>query len=165
MVVMKVIYVGNPVLRLVSEEIEVFDAELKDFVQELVKTMYTEDGVGLAAPQIGVSRRVFVYDAGFGIQIVINPEFLWLSEEKVKMEEGCLSVPGIYADVLRPARVKLRYRDLEGNHHEEELEGYPARIVQHEADHLDGVLFIDHLAPARRALLKPRLSQIMKENA
>jgi peptide deformylase len=160
---MKVIYIGNPLLRLVSKKIEVFDEKLREFVEELSKAMYVEDGVGLAAPQVGVSKRIFVYDAGEGIRVVINPEFLWKSEETVQMEEGCLSVPGIYADLFRPSRVGLRYQDVEGNFHEEELSGYAARIVQHEADHLDGVLFVDHLSVAKRALLKSKLNQIMRE--
>ena len=159
----KVIYIGNPLLRLVSKKIEVFDEKLREFVEELSKAMYVEDGVGLAAPQVGVSKRIFVYDAGEGIRVVINPEFLWKSEETVKMEEGCLSIPGIYADLFRPSRVRLRYQDVEGNFHEEELSEYAARIVQHEADHLEGVLFVDHLSSAKRALLKSKLNQIMRE--
>ncbi len=159
----KVIYIGNPLLRLVSKKIEVFDEKLREFVEELSKAMYVEDGVGLAAPQVGVSKRIFVYDAGEGIRVVINPEFLWKSEETVQMEEGCLSIPGIYADLFRPSSVKLRYQDVEGNFHEEELSEYAARIVQHEADHLDGVLFVDHLSSAKRALLKSKLNQIMRE--
>ena len=159
----KVIYIGNPVLRLVSKKIEVFDEKLREFVEELSKAMYVEDGVGLAAPQVGVSKRIFVYDAGEGIRVVINPEFLWKSEETVQMEEGCLSIPGIYADLFRPSSVKLRYQDVEGNFHEEELSEYAARIVQHEADHLEGVLFVDHLSSAKRALLKSKLNQIMRE--
>ena len=159
----KVIYIGNPLLRLVSKKIEVFDEKLREFVEELSKAMYVEDGVGLAAPQVGVSKRIFVYDAGEGIRVVINPEFLWKSEETVKMEEGCLSIPGIYADLFRPSSVKLRYQDVEGNFHEEELSEYAARIVQHEADHLEGVLFVDHLSSAKRALLKSKLNQIMRE--
>jgi peptide deformylase len=160
---MKVIYIGNPLLRLIAKKIEVFDEKLREFVEELSKTMYVEDGVGLAAPQVGISKRIFVYDAGEGIRVVINPEFLWKSEETVKMEEGCLSIPGIYADLFRPSRVRLRYQDVEGNFHEEELSEYAARIVQHEADHLDGVLFVDHLSAAKRALLKSKLNQIMRE--
>jgi len=160
---MKVIYIGNPLLRLVSKKIEVFDEKLREFVEELSKAMYVEDGVGLAAPQVGVSKRIFVYDAGEGIRVVINPEFLWKSEETVQMEEGCLSIPGIYADLFRPSSVKLRYQDVEGNFHEEELSEYAARIVQHEADHLEGVLFVDHLSSAKRALLKSKLNQIMRE--
>ncbi|NLX34027.1 MAG: peptide deformylase [Thermotogaceae bacterium] len=157
------IYIGNPLLRLVSKKIEVFDEKLREFVEELSKAMYVEDGVGLAAPQVGVSKRIFVYDAGEGIRVVINPEFLWKSEETVQMEEGCLSIPGIYADLFRPSSVKLRYQDVEGNFHEEELSEYAARIVQHEADHLEGVLFVDHLSSAKRALLKSKLNQIMRE--
>ena len=160
---MKVIYIGNPLLRLVSKKIEVFDEKLREFVEELSKAMYVEVGVGLAAPQVGVSKRIFVYDAGEGIRVVINPEFLWKSEETVQMEEGCLSIPGIYADLFRPSSVKLRYQDVEGNFHEEELSEYAARIDQHEADHLEGVLFVDHLSSAKRALLKSKLNQIMRE--
>ncbi|KUK67818.1 MAG: Peptide deformylase [Mesotoga infera] len=161
---MKVIYIGNPILRNVSESVKVFDDDLRAFVKELSKTMYVEDGVGLAAPQVAVSRRIFVYDPGDGLRVVINPEILSRSDETVKMEEGCLSIPGIYADIYRPSTVRIHYRDEYGQHHEEDLTDYPARIVQHESDHLEGVLFVDYLSASKRAVLKPKLNQIIKES-
>jgi len=159
-----VIYIGNPILRDVSEKVEVFDDELRQFVKELSRTMYVEDGVGLAAPQVAISQRLFVYDPGDGLRVVVNPEILFRSDEKVKIEEGCLSIPGIYADVVRPASVRIRYQDEYGHYHEDDLTDYPARIVQHETDHLDGILFVDYLSSAKRAILKPKLDQIIKES-
>ncbi|AKI97279.1 peptide deformylase [Kosmotoga pacifica] len=159
---MQVIHIGNPILRKIAEPIENFDAELSSFVEELTKTMYEEDGVGLAAPQVAVSKRLFVFDDGSGPRVMINPEILEKSIEQISMEEGCLSVPGIYADITRPAWVKIRYQDVEGQIHEELFEGYSGRIVQHEYDHLEGILFIDYLSPAKKALLRPKLNNIMK---
>lgn len=161
---MNIICLGNPLLREHSVEVTEFDQQFKDFIKELAKTMYVEDGVGLAAPQVGVLKRVFVFDDGSGLRVMVNPVILEISEEKVKLEEGCLSVPGIYADVIRPKAVKMRYQDIDGNVHEEQIDEYAGRIVQHEGDHLDGVLFIDHISPTKKTLLRSKLAKIMKEN-
>ncbi|HAA84904.1 MAG TPA: peptide deformylase [Kosmotogaceae bacterium] len=161
---MRIIYVGNPLLRKRSQEITSFDDNLKEFVEELTEMMYTEDGVGLAAPQVGALKRVIVFDDGSGSKAMINPIIVSSSSDTVVMEEGCLSVPGIYADISRPASVKIRYQDADGKVIEEVLEGYAARIVQHETDHLDGRLFIDYLSNAKKIALRPQLVEIMKGN-
>jgi len=157
-----VIYLGNPTLRKKAKRVEKFDEELKKFIEELTKVMYRDDGVGLAAPQVDESIRVFVYDDGNGLNVVINPEILKRSENKVKMEEGCLSVPGIYADVFRAQSVEVKYFDIEGKEHHKELSDYEARIFQHEFDHLEGVLFIDYLSTAKKAILRSRINKIKK---
>ena len=159
---MQVIYIGNPILREISKPVESFDSELRRFVEELTRTMYEDDGVGLAAPQVAVSKRLFVFDDGSGPRVIINPEILEKGTEKVSIEEGCLSIPGIYANVIRPSWVKMLFQDIKGETHEELFEGYAGRIVQHEYDHLDGILFIDYLSPAKKALLRPKLNSIIK---
>ena len=114
---------------------------------------------------MGVLKRVFAFDDGYGLRIIVNPVILDKGEELVKLEEGCLSIPGIYADVIRPKWVLMRYQDINGETHEEKFDEYAGRIVQHEGDHLDGVLFIDHSSPAKKTLIRQKLARIMKENS
>ncbi len=161
---MKIIYVGNPILRKRSKEIGVFDDSLKSFVEKLTEVMYTEDGVGLAAPQVGVLKRIIVFDDGSGTKTMVNPVMLSFGEETVVMEEGCLSVPGVYADISRPVSVRVRYQDVYGDIFEEMLDGYSSRIVQHETDHLDGKLFIDYISHGKKIAVRSRLIEIMKGN-
>ncbi len=130
----------------------------------MIETMYLEDGVGLAAPQVGLSLRMFVMDYGDGPIKVINPEIIEKSEEKVIDEEGCLSLPDVFAEVERAKWIKVRFQNERGEWQEMELEGYSARVFQHEYDHLDGILFIDRLPPAKRALLKPKLLEIIRKS-
>jgi len=155
---------GDPILRKKSKKIEVFDDGLKEIASNMLQTMYANDGVGLAAPQVGFSIRLFVMDAGDGPRIVVNPEILEMSEEKLEGEEGCLSIPDVFEYVERSKSVKVRYLDILGNMHEETLEGYPARVFQHEYDHLEGILFIDRLNPVKRALLRGKLLEIIKKS-
>ena len=155
---------GDPILRKKSKKIEVFDDGLKEIASNMLQTMYANDGVGLAAPQVGFSIRLFVMDAGDGPRIVVNPEILEMSEEKLEGEEGCLSIPDVFEYVERSKSVKVRYLDTLGNVHEETLEGYPARVFQHEYDHLEGILFIDRLNPVKRALLRGKLLEIIKKS-
>ncbi|MBO8160758.1 MAG: peptide deformylase [Thermosipho sp. (in: Bacteria)] len=152
---------GDPILRKKSRIVEDFEY-VRSIRDEMLKIMYLEDGVGLAAPQIGVSLRFFAMDDGNGPLIIINPEIIEHSNEKELGEEGCLSLPGIFADVNRYKWVKLKYQDEYGNVHERLFEGYSARIVQHERDHLDGILFIDHLPSNIRKQLSPELTKIMR---
>lgn len=159
---MKVIYLGNPILRKKAKEIEKYDEKLKKFAEEMAKVMYRDDGVGLAAPQVSESVRMFVFDAGEGLNTVINPEILKRNEKKVKMEEGCLSIPGIYADVFRPEEVEVKYFDVAGKECHKVLTGYAARVFQHEFDHLEGILFIDYLSTAKKAVLRSKLNKIKK---
>ena len=161
---------GAPVLRRKAEPVNIEDPDLPGLIADLWDTMQGADGVGLAAPQIGVSKQVFVVDAR-PLQkpdetpfqgVFINPEILWRSEEEFEYEEGCLSIPGIREKVTRPAVVRLRYWDETGQFHEAEFSGIVGRIIQHEYDHLNGKLFIDHLSPLRRQLLGSKLRKIQK---
>ncbi|ABS60804.1 peptide deformylase [Fervidobacterium nodosum] len=160
---MTVRILGDPVLRKKAQPVTDF-AQVRAIIEEFKLTMYEQDGVGLAAPQVGISLRFFGMDDGSGFKMIVNPEIIEKSEEKELGEEGCLSVPGVFADVLRHKWIRVRYQDEHGTYHEELLEGYPARIFQHEYDHLDGVLFIDHLDSKTRTALAQQLKKIMEES-
>jgi peptide deformylase len=146
---------GSPVLRQQSAEVTAFDDELGQFIDDLFETMDTARGAGLAANQVGVARRVAVVDADGHRFAMVNP-VISLREGAVKGEEGCLSIPELYADVTRAERIVLEAFDRDGQRWSQELSGYAARAVQHEIDHLDGVLYIDHLSPLKRGLLVAR---------
>ncbi|ANQ53679.1 MULTISPECIES: peptide deformylase [Thermosipho] len=158
---MKIRLYGDPILRKKAKKVEDFEY-LQSIKDDMLKTMYIEDGVGLAAPQVGISLRFFVMDDGNGPLFVVNPEILEHSTEKEIGEEGCLSLPGIFADVERYKWVKLKFQDEYGKVQTKLFEGYSARIVQHERDHLDGILFIDHLPTTVKRRLSPELSKIMR---
>ncbi|HCZ06036.1 MAG TPA: peptide deformylase [Thermotogae bacterium] len=161
---MEIKVIGDPVLRKKAKKINFFDSALRNLVEEMISKMYESDGVGLAAPQVGLSISLFVFDdqTGRGPLEVINPEILETSSETVLGEEGCLSVPGIYADVERHLKIRARFYDRYGRSKGIELEGYPARIFQHEYDHLQGVLFIDRIPKEAKAILKPHLIEIAR---
>lgn len=163
---------GSPILRKEAVEIDRDFPELKKLAEDMFETMYAAEGVGLAAPQIGKDIRVFVVDvsgfakadpaaAGFR-RVFINPEIIDYSEEEILMNEGCLSLPGLHEDVYRSEKIVIRYFDENFEQHEEKLDGWRARVVQHEYDHLDGVVFTDQLSPLRRTLLKNKLSSLTK---
>ncbi len=159
---------GDPVLRMKAAPIIEIDEEVRQLAQDMIETMQDAEGVGLAAPQVGESIRLFVVDLGVIEedalpQVFINPEILFTSKEVEKAEEGCLSLPGINEDVVRPVRIKLRYTNLEGETVEEECEEMLARVILHENDHLNGVFFIDRISPMKRRLLDKRLRQIAEE--
>ena len=161
---------GDTALRKETQNIDKNYEGLAEIISDMWETMYTSDGVGLAAPQVGKSIRIFVVDATSGAKeepelanfkkVFINPEIVELSENECIMNEGCLSLPEIHEDVSRPEVVKVKYYDEDFNEHIEEFKGYAGRIIQHEYDHLEGILFIDHLSPLRRRLLKSKLSNI-----
>ena len=155
MALREIITVPNPLLKQVSTPVEAVDDELRALMDDMLETMYDAPGIGLAAVQIGVPKRVIVMDLSRGEgerapRYFVNPEITWRSEETQPYEEGCLSVPEIYDEVERPAKVKLRYLNYQGETIEEEAEGVFAVCIQHEMDHLDGVLFIDHLSRLKR---------------
>ncbi|MEZ4456807.1 MAG: peptide deformylase [Gemmatimonadales bacterium] len=143
---------GSAVLRQRAEEIETVDDELRTFIDALYETMDAAEGVGLAANQVGVARRVAVVGVEEDRFVMVNP-VISSAEGKNRAEEGCLSIPGIYGEVLRPERIVLEALDREGKPYRRELDGYVARAVQHEVDHLDGVLFLDHLSLLKREML------------
>ncbi len=161
---MRIRLYGDPILRQKAKKVEVIDENLDEILEEMIETMYMGDGVGLAAPQVGLSLRMFVMDYGEGPIKVINPEILEKSEEKAIEEEGCLSLPEIFEDVERSVWIKTRFQSEEGEWVEREFKDYQARVFQHEYDHLDGILFIDRISPAKRALLKPKLLELIRKS-
>lgn len=161
MALMEITEFPERVLKEVGEPVEKFDAELEQLVTDMFETMYAEEGVGLAAPQVGLSLRLFVMDCE-GIKLVAaNPEILSAADEQ-EGEEGCLSVGKIHAPLKRAARVRLRAQDVKGEWFEREAEGLAARCFLHETDHCDGLLFIDHLSPLRRDMVKRRFQKLKK---
>jgi peptide deformylase len=158
MAIHPIITIPDPVLRKEADAIERVDADLRRLMDDMLATMYDAPGVGLAAPQIGISRRLIVMDAGRDDEdrdplVMVNPEILDLSDEMRVHEEGCLSIPEVTAEVERPAEVRVAFLDREGKPQEVELEGIWATIVQHEIDHLNGVLFIDYLSRLKRDMI------------
>ena len=142
-------------LRLVSESVKRVDAGVRALVDDMFETMYAAPGIGLAAVQIGVAKRVVVTDLSKKDEqqeprVFINPEIVWASKEKSTHEEGCLSIPEYYEEVARPNAVKVKYLDLDGKTHEISAEGLFATCIQHEIDHINGVLFIDHISKLKR---------------
>lgn len=160
---MRVYIYGEKVLADVAAPVESVTPELCRLLDEMVPFMRESRGVGLAAPQIGVSRRFFVMDAGDKVRKVINPEILSSGNSTAEMEEGCLSVPGIHKKVRRPKRIQVRYQNETGETIEEELKDYPARVFQHEFDHLNGVLFVDRITPIAHKLVSRDLERLAAE--
>ncbi|MET0293894.1 MAG: peptide deformylase [Phenylobacterium sp.] len=155
MAIREILTVPDPRLKLKSEPVEGVDEALRALMDDMLETMYDAPGIGLAAIQVGVPKRVIVMDLareGEDKQprYYVNPEILWSSEETTPYEEGCLSIPEIFDEVERPARVKLRYLNYAGEPIEEDADGLFAVCIQHEMDHLEGVLFIDHLSRLKR---------------
>jgi peptide deformylase len=158
---------GDPILRQRAEEVEEIDDDLRQLAEEMFETMYTEEGIGLAAPQVGVSKRLFVMDVREDEaepQAVVNPVILEQSGSE-RGEEGCLSLPGLIGTVERPAQVVIEGLDLDGKPLRIEAADLLARCIQHEIDHLDGVLFIDHLSPIKRRMLLSKWKKRLKEES
>ncbi|MBA4013367.1 MAG: peptide deformylase [Phenylobacterium sp.] len=155
MAIREILVVPNPVLKLVSQPVAKVDDELRALMDDMLETMYDAPGIGLAAIQIGVPKRVIVMDISGpddekAPRYFVNPEIVWSSEDTAPYEEGCLSIPDIYDEVERPARVKLKYLNYQGEEVIEDADGLFAVCIQHEMDHLEGVLFIDHLSRLKR---------------
>lgn len=155
---------GDEVLRQDAVEVEEITEEIIALIDNMVETMKDAGGVGLAAPQVGSDKRIFVIDVEDGIiRKVINPEFLEYSDEIVEHEEGCLSIPGVYKKVKRPARVKVKYMNEKGDEVIEEAEGLLSRAFQHENDHLNSTLFVDKISPMAKRLVAKKLQMLKKE--
>ncbi|MCH2633909.1 MAG: peptide deformylase [Acidimicrobiales bacterium] len=135
---------GDPVLRQRAKEVDNIDGRIVQIVEDMTPAMYEAEGIGLAAPQVGIQKRLFVYDIGEGAQVLVNPEIIE-SRDEWSFVEGCLSVPGLSFEIVRPKEVHLVGRDLDGNEVSLEADELLARLFQHELDHLDGVLLVDHL--------------------
>lgn len=165
--ILDVVKYGDPILVKRAEEIMGFDQELAKLVDDMFDTMYAAPGVGLAGPQVGVLRRIFVMDCSGGKDkqrrfALINPVIETEEGEQIG-QEGCLSFPGIYFDVKRPARLRVRAQDLDGSPFTLDVMDLEARCVSHETDHLDGELFIDYLSPLKRDLIKRKVRKRIKE--
>ncbi|OBX20462.1 peptide deformylase [Erythrobacter sp. QSSC1-22B] len=184
MAIREILEVPDPRLKLVSEPVTEFDEGLKELVADMFETMYDAPGIGLAAIQVGVPKRLLVIDlqpddedaepeacnhgghqhthqpTRMEPRIFVNPEILDPADELESYQEGCLSVPEIYADVDRPMHCRVRYQDLEGQWHEESLDGLMATCLQHEMDHLEGILFIDHLSRLKRNMALKKLRKL-----
>jgi peptide deformylase len=159
MAVMKIEYLGSPVLRKPANEVVEIDESLRILIADMFETMYEAEGIGLAAPQVGVSKRVLVvdvHDEAAPPFALINPRIVEEGPKREKGEEGCLSIPGVSAPVSRPARVVVEGLDAEGHPVRIEAEGLLSRCLQHEVDHLNGVLFVDHLSPLQRDMVLKR---------
>lgn len=182
MATVTVLTYGNDTLRKVSKPVERLTAEDRKLISSLGETMYAQHGVGLAAPQVGVLKPILVLDVdqvqqpsakssdagqskkiARNLQVFINPEIIWESKEDEPFTEGCLSVPGIEAEVYRPVRIRLRYCDANFERKELEADGLLARVLQHEIDHLNGKLFIDRVGGIKRVLMAGRLNRLKKE--
>ncbi len=164
-----ILQLPDPVLRKVSKPVQKIDDEIKKLIEDMFETMYDAPGVGLAAIQIGVDKRVVTIDATRGDEeknpmVFINPEIVSTSEEKDSKEEGCLSIAEFYEEVERPSEVKVRYMDEKGKTHEIEADGLLARALQHEIDHLNGVLFIDHISKLKRDRVTKKFTKAAKTN-
>src|SRR5690242_19110064 len=167
MALREILIVPDPRLKKVSKSVAKVDDELRALMDDMLETMYAAPGIGLAAIQVGVAKRVIVMDITRPEEpkdprYFVNPEILWRSEETAPYEEGCLSVPEIYDEVERPAKVKLRYMNYQGETVEEDAEGLFAVCIQHEMDHLDGVLFIDHLRRLKGDQATEKVKKLVK---
>lgn len=181
MAILPILEVPDPRLKVISELVTEFDDALKTLVADMLETMYDAPGIGLAAIQVGVPKRVLVidlqepaphdhdhehgehcnhsHDVIRDPRVFINPEILNPSEELAPYTEGCLSVPDQYAEVVRPATIRARWQDVDGTIHEEDMEGLMATCLQHEMDHLEGILFIDHLSRLKRSMVLKKLEK------
>ena len=167
MALLQIRHYPDPVLKVKAEPVEVFDEDLRRLAEDMAETMYAAPGVGLAAPQVAVSRRLVVIDCsardeGPGLISAVNPEIL-SGEGEICEEEGCLSVPGYYANVPRKSQVRVRFQDLDGNERILEAEGLWAVAFQHEIDHLDGVLFVDRLSPLKKSMFRKKYPKILQQ--
>lgn len=164
---------GQPVLRKVAEDIPTDYPNLKKLIKDMFETLTESEGVGLAAPQIGKSIRLVVIDLDVISDDVpeykdfrrayINPHIVEYDDENMEvMEEGCLSLPGIHEKVTRPTRIHVQYLDEDGISHDEWVDGYLARVMQHEFDHLDGKVYVDHISPLRKQLIKSKLRALLQ---
>jgi peptide deformylase len=170
MALLPIITAPDPRLKLKAQPVKAVDAEVRRLMDDMLETMYAAPGIGLAAPQVGVARRVLVVDAAGQEQEpqpmkIANPEILWRSEELVTCNEGCLSLPEHFADVSRPAKIRLRYVDYENELRELEVEGLLATCIQHEMDHLEGVLFVDHISALKRGIILRKLAKLKRQKA
>jgi peptide deformylase len=167
MAIREIISLPDPHLRLVSKPVEAITAEVRALAADMFETMYDAPGIGLAAIQVAVPLRLITMDIAkkegeTDPRVFINPEILWSSEEMSVYEEGCLSIPEYYEEVERPAKVRVRFMDIDGKIHEEDADGLYATCIQHEIDHLNGVLFVDYLSKLKRDRVLKKFTKAAK---
>jgi len=170
MALREIIVLPDKRLRLLSDPVKAVDAEVRALVEDMFETMYKAPGVGLAAIQVGVAKRVVTVDTAKkdepeNPQVFINPEIVWSSVDKSTYEEGCLSIPEYYEEVERPTQVKVRFMDLDGKAQEVEANGLLATVLQHEIDHTNGILFIDHISKLKRDRVIKKFTKAAKREA
>ena len=168
MSILPIITAPDPRLKLKAKPVKTVDDEIRRLMDDMLETMYLAPGIGLAAPQVGVVKRVLVLDvAGDGEKPaplkMANPELLWKSAELATYSEGCLSLPEHYADVTRPAEIKARYLDYQNEVRELHAKGLLATAIQHEMDHLEGTLFVDHISPLKRSIILRKLAKAKRQ--
>ena len=168
MAILSIIVAPDPRLKLKAKPVVRVDDEVRRLMDDMLETMYLAPGIGLAAPQVGVARRVLVVDAAREGEKpaplkIANPEILWRSEELATYSEGCLSLPEHYADVTRPAAIRLRYLDYQNEVRELECSGLLATCIQHEMDHLEGTLFVDHISALKRNIILRKLAKTKRQ--
>jgi peptide deformylase len=169
MALLPIITAPDPRLKTVASRIDAVDDDIRRLMDEMLETMYAAPGVGLAAPQVGVSKRVIVADVARSGEppqpmLMANPEIIQVSSERSTFEEGCLSLPDHYAEVKRPERVRIRYLDRENEIREQDMDGFLATCIQHEMDHLDGILFVDHISKLKRGMIMRKLTKLKKQD-
>lgn len=170
MAILPILVAPHPVLKTKSKPVDEVTPELAKLMDDMLDTMYDAPGIGLAAPQVGVSKRILVIDVARDGEKpqplkIANPEIIWESEELGVYEEGCLSFPEQYAEVQRPARVKVRYLDENNKKQEMDADGLLATCIQHEMDHLEGIVFVDHLSTLKRNMILRKLKKLQKQKA
>lgn len=165
--VYEIVKYGNPILNQVAKEVDIeeINDEFRVFLDDMVETMYATDGIGLAAPQIGISKKIFVCDNGEGVvRKVINPIIKPITDETEEFEEGCLSVPGIFKKVIRPKKINIKYLNENGETVEEDADEFLAIVMQHENDHLNGILFVERISPMAKRMIAKKLKALKKLN-
>ncbi|MBI2978901.1 MAG: peptide deformylase [Rhodospirillales bacterium] len=170
MAVLDIIIAPDPRLKITAKPVKKVDASVRKLMDDMLETMHSARGIGLAAPQVGDKRRVIVVDVAGEDEApnpirMANPELLWTSDEERVHEEGCLSLPEQYAEVVRPDRIRVRYLDYQNEIRELETDGVLATCIQHEMDHLDGVLFVDHVSALKRRMILRKLQKAKKQAA
>lgn len=169
MALLPIITAPDPRLKTVASRVDAVDDDISRLMDDMLETMYAAPGVGLAAPQVGISQRVIVVDvartgdAPEPMQMA-NPEIIEASSERSTVEEGCLSLPEHFAEVKRPERVRIRYLDRENEIRERDMDGFLATCIQHEMDHLDGILFVDHISGLKRGMIMRKLTKLKKQD-
>jgi peptide deformylase len=168
MAIRKIVWAPDPILKAKCDKVAEVDEEVRRLMDDMLETMYAAPGVGLAAPQVGVKRRIIVVDCAKADEEprpmrMVNPELLAVSDDESINEEGCLSLPGHYADVTRPAEARVRYLDETGVTREIEAEGLLATCIQHEIDHINGILFVDHISALKRNMILKKMVKAKKD--